>query len=287
MVACTPHSGYGTAFVRRGALVHVVDLATCSTAVRRPSLPSPARDGATLVASRSGNGGTQAIRVGGRTVYLLQERYGRIPAGAPGPIELFGLTPDRRWVLFAIDPQGSASLAADGLTLQAVSIHGGRPRTIAAGLLAPDYRAWCGGRLVMTAGGDRIADHHKWLIVAQPPLWRARHLFSAPGFSFGSLACRGNGVVVQAAPAGGSINPRWQLWSVGLDGGVAVLDRPPSGSSDDSPRVAGGKVVFIRSRAGNGTLYGLGTGPLLRVGHDDGFYGHRPWSAVDWSVKPP
>jgi hypothetical protein len=287
VVACTPHSGYGTALVRQGALVRVVDLATCRTVVRRRPPPSPARDGVMLVATRSGNHGTQAIRVGGRTVYLLRERYDRIPAGAPGPIELFGLTPDRGWVLFAVDPQGSASLAADGLTLQAVSVHGGRPRTIAAGLLAPDYRAWCGGRLVMTAGGDRVAAHHKWLIVAQPPLWRARRLVSAPGFAFGSLACRGNGVVVQAAPAGGSMNPRWQLWSIGLDGGVAVLDRPPHGFSDDSPRVAGGKVVFVRSHAGNGTLYGLGTGPLLRVGHDDGFYGHRPWSAVGWSVKPP
>ena len=31
------------------------------------------------------------------------------------PIELFGTSPDGRWVRFAIEPQGSASLAADGL----------------------------------------------------------------------------------------------------------------------------------------------------------------------------
>ena len=70
-----------------------------------------------------------------------------------GPIELEGVSPDRGWVLYAIDPMGSASLAADGLTLRAVRVTGGRSYTVASGLLYGDYRAWCGGRLVMTVGG--------------------------------------------------------------------------------------------------------------------------------------
>lgn len=241
----------------------------------------------TIVATRR----SQTIVYRGRPVYTVRERYDRVPGGEPGPIELFGTTPDGRWVLFAIDPMSSASLAADGLTLQAVSVQGGRPRVVAAGLLADDYRTWCGGRLVMTAGNDRISAHHKWLIVTGPPTWRARILLRDPKRAFGSLACAGNAVVVQSAPDLG-VNethvgfPRWSLWCVALDGTHTVLDTPPPGFSDDSPRVArDGRVAFVRSRRGRGVLRSLGVGPLLDVGRDDGFYGHRPWSSVSWSLQ--
>jgi hypothetical protein len=279
VVACTPHPGYGNVAIQRGALVQHVDLTTCrrwTTRARRPVRVSTPTIATNRVA------GTEMILDRGRVIYRHRWRE--------GPIELFGTSPDKKWVLFAIDPQGSASLAADGLTLQAVSVHGGRPHTIATGLLAPDYRAWCDGKLVMTAGADRVAAHHKWLIVTQPPLWHLRRVIDARDFAFGALACAGNGIVVQATPnSATTINPRWELWGIGLEGGMRVVDRPPAGYADDSPRVARNdlhKIVFVRSRNGHGVLWAHGVGALLDLGRDDGFFGHRPWSNVTWSLGP-
>jgi len=290
VVACTPHPGYGTVAVQRGAIVRHVDLWTCRTrttpARKRVVLPT-----LRVAATRVGSRGTQTIVYRGKAVYAVRERYDRIPGGSPGPIELFGTTPDHDWVLFAIDPQNSASLAADGLTLQAVSVHGGRPRVVAAGLLAPDYQTWCGGRLVMTAGNDRIAANHKWLIVTGPPTWHARILVRDPKRAFGSLACAGNAVVVQEAPNHGPDEthvgyPRWSLWRVTFDGTHTVVDTPPPGFSDDSPRVArNGTLVFVRSHDNRGTLWAPGLGALTDVGRDDGYYGHRPWASVTWSLQ--
>jgi hypothetical protein len=288
VVTCTPHPGYGTVSLeQRPGIVRTVDLETCrtSTVAKRVAVPT-----LTVSSTRSGTRGTQTIRYRGRDVYTVHERYDRIPGGTPGPIVLEGMSPDRRWVLLAIDPMSSASLAADGLTLEAVRAAGGRPRTVASGLLNDDYRTWCSGKLVMTAGGDRIASHHKWLIVTGPPAWRARILVRDPKRAFGSLACAGTSVVVQSARDTGAnetftMNPRWSLARVRLfDGRTTVLDTPPAGASDDSPRIGrGGRIVFVRSRKSRGTLYALHGGPLLDVGRDDGYYGHRLWADVTWS----
>jgi len=291
VVACTPHPGYGTVSVRNGALVRHTDLQTCRTWTTRVKLPTLHRQAVTLAVSRTGKRGTQQILYRGRPIYTVRERYDRIPGGSPGPIELFETTPDRGWALFAIDPMNSGSLAADGLTLQAVSLRGGRPRVVAAGLLSDDYRTWCDGRLVMTAGGDRISAHHKWLIVTGPPTWRARILVRDPKRAFGSLACAGNAVIVQSTPDLGVDEahvgfPRWSLWRVAFDGTHTVLDTPPPGFSDDSPRVArNGSVVFVRSHDGRGTLWAHGVGALAAAGRDDGYYGHRPWAGVTWSLQ--
>jgi len=292
VVACTPHPGLGTVSIdRRPGIVRVVDLATCraSSAPKRVVVPT-----LTVSTARTATRGTQTIRYRGKAVYTVHERYDRIPGGTPGPVMIEGLSPDRKWVLFAIDPMSSASLAADGLTLEAVPVAGGRPHVVASGLLTDDYRTWCGGKLVMTAGGDRIASHHKWLIVTGPPTWHARVLVRDPTRAFGSVACSGDSVVVQSARDTGvndtfTMNPRWTLIRVRLaDGRAAALDVPPAGSSDDAPMVArDGRILFVRSRRGVGTLYALHVGPLLAVGRDDGYYGHRPWSFLAWSLRRP
>ena len=271
--------------IRRPAGTEIVDLSTCRTRTApggRPvfTLPSGVRIRVTTSA--------QSIVYRGRTLYTVRENHSWIPAGAPGPLVVEGISPDRKWIVFAIDPQGSASLMADGLQMEVLSTRTGRVRSLAPMLAYPDYLAWCNGRLVVTAGGDRIAAHGKRLVVAEPPDFKLRQLVVAPRFSFGSLACyRRGGVVVQAARASTTaMNPRWELWRLGLEGGMSLLDRPPPGSSDDSPRAtADGKVVFVRSCAGNGTLYALGIGPLVAVGRDEGYYGHRPWAGVTWSLQ--
>ena len=282
MVACTPHTGLGTIAVQRAAYVQVVNLADCSqTRAKTPQ-------GQTTPVAVRATPTSQSIVYRGRVVLTIRESHKTVPAGVPGPIELFGLSPDRQWILYAIDPQGSASLAADGLFLRVVRASGGRTFPVAAGLGYDDYHAWCGGKLVMTAGGDRIAIHAKRLIVTGPPDWRARPLVRAPGRSFGSLACAPDqkSVVVQSQKSGTDayfFHTRWALWRVGLDGSMTKLTSPPANHADESPHFSpNGKIVyFVRSQQGRGQLYALVgghvTGPLLSLGYSLGYYGHQDW----------
>jgi len=282
VVACTTHTGLGTVAVQRAAYVQVVDLATCrqSRLARLPDTPSPV----TVRVTRT----SQSIVYRGRVVMTVHESHKVAPAGMPGPIEPLGLSPDRRWVLYAIDPQGSASLAADGLALRAVRVTGGRTFPVAFGLAYDDYRTWCGGKLVMTAGGDRIVIHAKRLIVTGPPDWHAQPLVRAPERSFGSVVCAPDqkSVVVQSQRSGTDsyfFRTRWALWRVGLDGSMARLTTPPANHADESPRFSpDGKILyFVRSQHGRGELYALAggrvTGPLLSLGYSLGYYGHQAW----------
>ena len=281
VVACTPHPGLATVAIRdRPALVRVVDLSTCATRTRR----LVAAGGAVrVVVRKQGTSGRQSIVANGRVVYSVRESYRSIPGGEPGPIELLGTVDSGRWILFAIDPMSSQSLAADGLAMRVVPAAGGTPRTVTSGLLNEDYRTWCASRLVVVAGGDRISDHNKWLITARPPDWRPRVLLKSSHLAFGSLACGADGrsVVVQSAPAGGvdmaRVRPGWSLWRVGFDGSRTRLTTPPRGGSDESPHVAGSIVYFVRA----GRLFALRdralVGPLLRLPPTDAYYGHRTW----------
>ncbi len=247
-----------------------VDLTTCRTS---PASASSSSDGVTVRVTKD----SQSIVFKGRVVLTIHENHKGFPAGSPGPIMLEGVSPDRNWILYAIDPQGSASLAADGLTLRAVSLATGRSRVVAEGLLYDDYRAWCAGRLVMTAGGDRISTHNKWLITTGPPDWHARVLVKDPHVAFGSLVCDGNGVVVQSAPASGvndNVHAHWSIWRVRADGSRTRLTTPSAGASDESPQVARSIVYFVR----RGWLYALHVGRLLKLPPTTtGYYGHTSW----------
>jgi Tol biopolymer transport system component len=279
----------------------VLDLSNCRDSILEPgaSKPQPlvSPDGrfvATVVAKRHGDRGTNAIVVRNRdtgttrTVYLVHESYGKIPAGSPGPILLNRWSGDGRWLFFTIDPQGSNSIAADGLMLQVVSARGGRPHRVAMTLAYPDYLAWCHGRLFLAGGGNRLATINKRLLVASPPNWRARLLIKAPKRAWGSLACApdGGSLVVQSQAHSEDYNfsaTRWQLWRVGLDGSERQLTSPPPKFADDSPRFShdGRSIFFVRSRRGIGSLFALRgerlAGPLLRLGYSLGYYGHREW----------
>jgi len=174
------------------------------------------------------------------------------PGETPGPIVLSGWSGDDRWIFFFIDPGGSGSIAADGLTLRVVSVNGGRATKIARMLTYRDYLSWCGDRLVLTAGIDRIATNRKRLLIAAPPLWRPRLLVDAPERAWGPLACAPNGqsLVAQSQPQ--SDNPsffatRWALWRVGRDGSTRRLTSPPRGYADESPRFSttGRTLLFV------------------------------------------
>jgi hypothetical protein len=273
VLACTPHPGLGTVVYRHRS----VDLATCRTGIG--VVLRPKGD----VAVRAGHG-SQSLVFKGKVVLTVQESYKDAPAGDPGPLWPFGASPDGRWILYTIDPFGSASIPADGLQLKAIRPGGGRSYTLPLGLLYGDYHAWCGNRFVMTAGGDRIAVHAKRLIVTGPPGWKPHRLVPDPRLSFGSLVCDGGGVIVQAQPSSTDANffhTHWSLYRVGLDGSTTRLTRPPTGYADESPQVAGGVVYFVRSQHGNGKLYALQhgrlVGPLLSLGYSLGYYGHQAW----------
>jgi hypothetical protein len=278
---CTPHPGLGKVVVRQVQ----VDLATCRA---RPAPVTVTVDNGPTVAVTKDS---QSIVFKSKVVLKVHENHKGFPAGSPGPIELEGVSPDGRWILYAIDPMGSASLAADGLTIQAVAATSGRSFTVASSLTYPSYRSWCDFRtLVVTAGGDRLSAHDKRLIVTGPPSWKARPLVREPGRAFGSVVCApdGNSVVVQEEPKGGtndsSVASHWQLWRIGLDGKSTRLTSPPAGDSDDSPQFSADQktLYFVRSRKDVGALYALRggkvIGPLLQLGLDQNeYYGHRDW----------
>src|SRR5436305_694580 len=86
-----------------------------------------------------------------RPVFRVSELY-HVVNDEQGPIWLLGWSPDSRWLLYTIDPDGSGSIAADGLSVRIVRSAGGPPRTIARMRVYPDSCTWCGSRRVLTAG---------------------------------------------------------------------------------------------------------------------------------------
>jgi hypothetical protein len=295
------------AFVRRGR-EHRLSLADCRERLLgrapRPSLRTELRspDGrfrATVRTSGTGKSAKQTIwiadrRTGrSRPVFSETQAYSTIgPRDTPGPIWLIGWSGDDRWIIFTVDPGGSGSIAADGLTLRVVSARGGPVHRLGVALPYRDYRAWCGDRLLFVGGGDRVATHGKRLLAARPPDWRPRTVWNDRSRSFGSLACSPDGRSVAVLSQRSSTNARffathWQLWRVGLNGSRSLLDRPPAGWADESPRWSpdGRSLIFVRERAGRGTLMLLrGSrvfGPLASLGYSLGYYGHHDWP-VRW-----
>jgi hypothetical protein len=309
-LACRPETGLGSITLRRGAKTHVVDLATCRDRVvargpaRPPRFDSPdGRWTASIRSSGRGRTAKQTIWVTDRRtraahpVFSETQFYKTIgPGETPGPIVLLGWSGDDRWILFTIDPGGSGSIAADGLTLRVVSAEGGRPKRLAVMLPYRDYLTWCGGRLVFTAGGDRVAGHDKRLMVASPPAWHPRPLVTAPNRAWGSVVCAPDRRSVVAQSQASSVDPgffatHWALWRVALSGSSRRLTAPPAGDADESPRFSrdGRVLAFVRSRKGVGSLYALRdgrlVGPVVRLGSSIGYYGHQDWwSRVGWSA---
>jgi Tol biopolymer transport system component len=323
--ACQPQPGLGSIALRRRGALHVIDLATCRDRITHPPTQREVRfgpGGRVLLARFEGprvspHGTWKAeVRATGKgktakeTIWLRARRGGRAhavfseteyyktigPGETPGPIMLVGWSGDDRWLFFSIDPGGSGSIADDGLTLRVVSVHGGRVSHIARMLLYRDYLSWCGGHLVLTAGIDRIATNGKRLLIADPPNWRPRPLVAAPGRVWGSLTCAPNGrsLVAQSQPESTNaifFATKWALWQVGLAGSQTRLTTPPRGFADESPRFShdGRTLVFVRSRKGIGRLFAFRGrrlfGPVLSLGYNLGFYGHKDWWLnADWSA---
>jgi hypothetical protein len=297
LAACPHDPSLGALRYDRGGLTHELSLADCrdrvvgkATPFRWPTaLRSPQDEVALIRVTKPRAGiGAETIVIDRRPVYRVRENYRRNPGGDPGPLQLLFWSPDSRWLFFVLDPFNSASLAADGLQLRALHVSDGRVVPVATTLVSPDYWSWCGSTLVLAAGGNRIATATKRLAVARAPDWRPRPLWPDRSRAFGSLACApdGRSVAVLSQPArdtGDFFATRWQLWRVGLDGSRRLLDRPPPGWADESPRWSpdGRALAFVRERRGRGVVWlwrgGRLYGPLASLGFSLGYYGHRDW----------
>jgi hypothetical protein len=284
---CRPAPGVGDVRYDRGRFVHVLDASTCSDRVvahTTEAKPQPLRSPSGRVARIEGTPRSrwEWIAVDGKRIFRETQRYTTIgPGDTAGPIELLGWSGDSRWLFFTIDPGASASIAADGLVLRVIAAGGGPVRKLGVMLAYADYKTWCGGRLVWSGGGDRLAVHNKRLLTAGPPDWRPRPLVPDRGRAWGSVTCTpdGRAVVVQAQRESNVANfwlANWSLWRIGLDGAERRLTSPPKTYADDSPRYAGGTLLFVRSHKGYGVLR-TQAGPLARLGFDTGYYDHHAW----------
>ena len=228
-----------------------------------------------------------------------------VPAGAPvyrvrsgvAPPELAGWWPDGSRILFWSDLFGSASIAADGLPLDAVSRGGQRSRLVGAMLTYPDFLTRCGRRLVVAAGGDRFSTHGKRILAFAP-----RRVLGSEEKSWVSPACSPDGRFV-VAPAGRDHEGRFgtehrSLFLLPVSGGPARrLTSPPANRSDEYPQWSddGRFVLFVRSgpttadASARGALYLLDVqthrtyGPLAQL-RGSNYYGHYSWpSELVWA----
>jgi hypothetical protein len=310
-ISCSPAGRLGTIAYMRGPRQHLVDLGTCRDRVvpgrvppRRRGLLSPdgrytagivavhpkgaARGSMTIVVRDRRTGTT-------RDVHRVPERYAGFPQGAPGPIGLLGWSRDSRWIFFYIDPMGSASILADGALVRVVPVSGGRAHVLGTMLPYPGYSTWCGGRLVLTMGGDRITMRSKRLVTTGPPDWKLTPLTDDPTRSWSATTCApdGKNLIAESQPSvppNDNLKPSWSLWRVGLDGTTTRLTRPPRGLSDESPSISrdGGAILFVRERNGRGTLFVLRNGrtqALLPLPPRLEYYGYTDWwQSMTWSA---
>lgn len=265
LAGCPHDSSLGSIAFVRGNTAYSLSLGDCvDRTVGRASRPVPgpqrSPDGRFVADVRAGGTGKTAKETiwitdrrsgAARPVFGETQYYTQIgPGDTPGPIRLLGWSGDDRWVFFTIDPGGSGSIAADGLTLRVVPATGGAVHRLGPMLPYPDYLTWCSGHVVFAGGMDRVAIAHKRLLIAGPPSWRPAPLWNEPTRSFASPTCSPD------------------------DRSVAVLSQR---SSTDAS--------FFATRHGYGRLMvwrdGRIVGPLASLGHSLGYYGHHDWP-VRW-----
>jgi hypothetical protein len=207
----------------------------------------------------------------------------------------------------------SASLAADGMALDAVRATGGQPmRAVGHMLLYRDFMTWCGRRLIAAAGSRRETQVASRLVMTAPPAWRPHTIAPAHARSWVSPACAPSGDRLAAAagpdnaPVGFGHQHR-SIWLLRADGTpIRRLTRPPAGElSDESPRFStdGRWVLFVRSRVvpvgraaiskdtlelvpADGTAGAVALAAF--TSSDASYYDHFDWGdQIAWHQPPP
>jgi hypothetical protein len=208
--------------------------------------PSGARIAVGTRSSDEPDGGLVVLPAGGgppRTI-LSRSDYCQQPAG---------WTADGSRVLSWQDADCSASIAADGLMLDAVPAAGGRAVSLGTTLA---YTPWVlpvsGERVLVNTGDDRIAADHKALrscdaatvaCTALPLPARTTSLDPAIAPAAHELF----EVRVPQSVQAGDFVPRGTLWSGPLSGGAEhQLRAAGTGVADPVPSADGGTVTFVR-----------------------------------------
>ena len=234
----------------------------------------------------------------------VAEEVNRTPNGQLATPIMAGWSPSGGWVLFWSDFQNSASIAADGLPLEAVPAEGGPTVTIASTLVFLDFLSACGSGLVVTDGGDRYVNVGKRLISVDPTSWGFVELTHDPSRGWFWPACSPNARWV-AATAAPSVYPKRfgqdprSIWLIAADGSGGLRLTDTTDGADELPRWSpdGRYVLFVRrglSWQAAGSLYLAQIdptsgrkaslfGPIARLGPGGGYYGHSVWSeTTDW-----
>ncbi|HEY1689168.1 MAG TPA: hypothetical protein VGF95_09930 [Solirubrobacteraceae bacterium] len=217
-----------------------------------------------------------------------------------------GFTPNGQDALFWSDVSGSASIAADGLPLDAVPLEGGKLRTLVPIMLPyDDYIADCGSSLLVATGRARESNVGKTLALLSPPTFKVAPLrqlskaqsWTTPSCSAGGEIATAAGPSRQEAHFGLERRAIWLLSSARSR--PQRLTSPAPNVTDELPRIAanGRYILFIKTETGaNGT--GPGTlelldlaagkpkskpklvGPIAQLGSVGSYYGHYPWAQL-------
>lgn len=198
--------------------------------------------------------GVEQIRVFDLATGSVRVLY-RGPRHKIAPPGVAEWSPDGRWVLFWPDLYNSASLAADGLPLLAVSAQTGRTSEITPVMLPHgNFLTWCGQRLVAAAGGDRYVTDGKRIILAAPPGWRGRALTSGSSPSWYEPACSPDGRLIAVVSTRSGTEPVFDTWDRSLwlltPSGRAPeeLVSTPGYSYENPAWEAGGRSVLVVRR---------------------------------------
>ena len=229
------------------------------------------------------------------------------PPSVGGPFLDVAFAPDSSWVLFSIDPAGSADLPVDGLTHYAVNTQSGRLHTIAPFLAGND--AWCGSSLVYVIdNAGRSVTDGDGIATTAPPAWASRAVLPARGAtSFSEFVCRPGGASLALAGGPSSQDTPFghedrSIWLAPARPGARAqriaATVPPRGDTDELPMWSadGRWLLFVRTRpsgiSGEGTLEALDpasgrlVGPIAPVGVTTNYYGTYHWSGqIAWYRK--
>jgi Tol biopolymer transport system component len=171
------------------------------------------------------------------------------------PPQVAAWSSDGGWVLFWPRLENSASLAADGLPLFAVSAVTARTRRITAGMLVyQDFLTWCGARLVAAVGWDRYVTEGKRIVSAAPSAWRTTTLTTDRSRSWYWPVCSPDAARIAVVSTRSGEEPRFDAWDRSLwilspGGGVPERLLSTPGFSYENPIwSADGRAVMVVRR---------------------------------------
>lgn len=240
-------------------------------------------------------------------------RLGSPPRGGLGIfIESAGglrFDPTGSWLTFFAYPN-SASIAADGVDLQAVPAEGGGPVTLVTMLAYDDYVAWSpNGRLLAAVQGvGRDVRNGKELVVLGADGFRTEAVLTPPDFIDLTPAWSSDGRTVassrgRAADMYGSEELPRYIWLTdvasgegrpllpGIEGGPARAAETPVVQENPVWGERSSGLLYVQRPVGSADAATLwwslpdarDAQPVANIGPTEGYYGHMRWHELfDW-----